>query len=177
MSALNFGTTVSLAEAASLIINCPNNRFFLQGEPGIGKSSIMGTLERHFGDAYAYAYFDCAQADLGDIAMPSINRDQQITEYFANAIFQLQSGKPVIIMLDEFTKAPQPVQNMLHPMLEARNPRLGNIRATRRFDGVHDGQHVRRRSWRYSQATYTQSRNYSYGAQARRRPVVGMGCD
>jgi MoxR-like ATPase len=127
MSALNFGTSVSLAEAATLIINCPNNRFFLQGEPGIGKSSIMGTLERHFGDTFAYAYFDCAQADLGDIAMPSVNRDKQITEYFANAIFQLQTGKPVIIMLDEFTKAPQPVQNMLHPMLEARNPRLGNI--------------------------------------------------
>lgn len=126
MTALNFGTTVSLTEAASLVINCPNNRFFLRGEPGIGKSSIMGTLERHFGDAYAYAYFDCAQADLGDIAMPSINREHQVTEYFPNAILQLQTGKPVVIMLDEFTKAPQPVQNMLHPLLEARKPRLGN---------------------------------------------------
>lgn len=29
-------------------------------------------------------------------------------------------------MLDEFTKAPQPVQNMLHPLLESRKPRLGN---------------------------------------------------
>jgi hypothetical protein len=126
MSALNFGTTVSLTEAANLIINCPNNRFFLRGEPGIGKSSIMGTLERHFGDAYAYAYFDCAQADLGDIAMPSINREHQVTEYFPNAMLQLQTGKPVVIMLDEFTKAPQPVQNMLHPLLESRKPRLGN---------------------------------------------------
>jgi hypothetical protein len=30
-------------------------------------------------------------------------------------------------MLDEFTKAPQPVQNMLHPLLEAHNPRLGDV--------------------------------------------------
>jgi hypothetical protein len=127
MSALSFGNTVSLSEAASLIINCPNNRFFLEGEPGIGKSSLMSTMERHFGDAYAYAYFDCAQKDLGDIAMPSINREARVTEYLPNAVLQLQTGKPVVIMLDEFTKAPPPVQNMLHPLLEARNPRLGDI--------------------------------------------------
>lgn len=127
MTQVTFGTTVSLDEAATLIRTCQGNRFFLRGEPGIGKSSIMGTFERHFGDAYAYAYFDCAQKDLGDIAMPSINREQRVTEYFPNAVLQLQSGKPVIIMLDEFTKAPQPVQNMLHPLLEARNPRLGDI--------------------------------------------------
>jgi hypothetical protein len=87
----------------------------------------MGLLENHFGDAYAYAYFDCAQKDLGDIAMPSLNREKRVTEYFPNAVLQLQTGKPVVIMLDEFTKAPQPVQNMLHPLLEARNPRLGDI--------------------------------------------------
>lgn len=127
MSTLSFGNTVSLTEAASLIINCPNNRFFLEGEPGIGKSSLMSAMERHFGDAYAYAYFDCAQKDLGDIAMPSINRDARVTEYLPNAVLQLQTGKPVVIMLDEFTKAAPPVQNMLHPLLEARNPRLGDI--------------------------------------------------
>jgi len=127
MTTINFGTTVSLDEAATLIRTCQRNRFFLRGEPGIGKSSIMGTFEKHFGDAYAYAYFDCAQKDLGDIAMPMPNRDEKVTEYFPNAVLQLQSGKPVIIMLDEFTKAPQPVQNMLHPLLEARNPRLGDI--------------------------------------------------
>jgi hypothetical protein len=127
MSAVNFGTTVSLDEAATLIRTCQNNRFFLRGEPGIGKSSIMQAFKRHFGDTYAYAYFDCAQKDLGDIAMPSMNRDLRVTEYFPNAALQLQTGKPVIIMLDEYTKAPQPVQNMLHPLLEAHNPRLGDV--------------------------------------------------
>lgn len=127
MTTINFGTTVSLDEAATLIRVCSTNRFFLRGEPGIGKSSIMAALERHFGDAYVYAYFDCAQKDLGDIAMPMPNRDLKVTEYFPNAALQLQTGKPVVIMLDEFTKAPQPVQNMLHPLLEPRNPRLGDI--------------------------------------------------
>lgn len=127
MTTLTFGTTVSLAEAAALIRVCEQTRFFFRGPPGIGKSSIMGAFEQHFGDAYAYAYFDCAQKDLGDIAMPSMNREARVTEYFPNAALQLQLGKPVVIMLDEFTKAPQPVQNMLHPLLEARNPRLGDI--------------------------------------------------
>lgn len=127
MTTINFGTAISLADAAALIIACPRIRFFLRGEPGIGKSSLMGALEEKLGDDYAYAYFDCAQKDLGDIAMPSPNRDRRVTEYFPNAALQLQSGKPVVIMLDEFSKAPQPVQNMLHPLLEARNPRLGDV--------------------------------------------------
>ena len=67
MTTISFGTTVSLAEAATLTRACPDTRFFFRGPPGIGKSSMMGALERHYGDAYAYAYFDCAQKDLGDI--------------------------------------------------------------------------------------------------------------
>jgi len=124
---IDFGSTISLSEAANLIAAIPDNRFLLEGEPGIGKSSIMKALKAKFGDAYSYAYFDCAQKDLGDIAMPSPNRELRITEYFPNAALNLQSGKPVVIMLDEFAKAPPPVQNMLHPLLEEHNPRLGDV--------------------------------------------------
>lgn len=124
---IDFGTTITLEEAATLIEVLPENRFLLEGEPGIGKSSIMSILKKRLGAAYAYAYFDCAQKDLGDIAMPSPNRELRVTEYFPNAALQLQSGKPVVIMLDEFAKAPPPVQNMLHPLLEEHNPRLGDV--------------------------------------------------
>lgn len=124
---ISFGKTVTLSQAANLIRHVPEVRYALIGEPGIGKSSIMSFFERELGDSYAYAYFDCAQKDLGDVAMPSINRELRVTEYFPNAALQLQTGKPAVIMLDEFSKAPVPVQNMLHPLLEARNPRLGDI--------------------------------------------------
>jgi hypothetical protein len=127
MSTITFGTTVSLAEAATLIRVNPTKHYFLRGEPGIGKSSLMDAFERHFGDAYSYVYFDCANKDLGDIAMPSIDRDKKITEYFLNGIFQHYTGKPMVIMYDEFTKAPQPIQNMLHPSLERRKPRLADF--------------------------------------------------
>jgi len=124
MTTLSFGKTVTLAEAATLIRINHNKRYFLRGEPGIGKSSIMGYFEKFYGDAYTYVYFDCASKDLGDIAMPSMDRDKKITEYFLNGAFQHYTGKPMVIMFDEFSKAPAPVQNMLHPTLERRNPRL-----------------------------------------------------
>lgn len=127
MVSITFGTTVSLAEAATLIRVNPTKHYFLRGEPGIGKSSIMDAFERHYGDAYSYVYFDCANKDLGDIAMPSINREKEITEYFLNGVFKHYTGKPMVIMLDEFTKAPQPIQNMLHTLLERRNPRLADF--------------------------------------------------
>ncbi len=124
---LNFGSTVSLAQAAKLIAAVPLVRFHLEGPIGSGKSSIMYTLRQMLGDElYAYAYIDCAQKDLGDISMPVINRELRVTEYFTNAGFQFQTGKRLVIMLDEFDKAPQPVQNMLHPLLEKHNPRLGD---------------------------------------------------
>jgi len=127
MSKVSFGKTVSLKQAVQIIMAAPENVFMLRGEPGIGKSSAMDVFERMYGDSMSYAYVDCGNKDLGDIAMPVVNREARITEYFPNAVFQLQRGKPVVIMLDEFTKAPQPVQNMLHPLFETRNPRLGDI--------------------------------------------------
>lgn len=117
--------TVTLKQAAALILANPGNRFFLQGEPGIGKSSIIKMLAASTG--YATAYIDCPNMDLGDIAMPVIDHETRTTRYYPNGRFQLHHGKPVIIMLDEFTKAADPVKNMLHPLLEVHNPRLGDV--------------------------------------------------
>lgn len=117
--------TVTLAQAAALILACPNNRYFLRGEPGIGKSSIIKELQAKTG--YRAAYIDCPNMDLGDIAMPVIDHESKTTRYYPNGRFQLQHGEPVIIMLDEFTKAADPVKNMLHPLLEVHNPRLGDV--------------------------------------------------
>ena len=65
--------------------------------------------------------------DLGDIAMPVIDHASRTTKYYPNSRFRLGEGKPVVIMLDEFTKGFDPVKNMLHPLLEATNPRLGDV--------------------------------------------------
>ena len=54
MSEINFGKTVSLAEAEDLIVNVPQNRFMLRGEPGIGKSSMLERIGKRTGLPVAY---------------------------------------------------------------------------------------------------------------------------
>ena len=126
MSAINFGNTVTLKQAANIILQTPANRYLLQGEPGIGKSSLLKTLSEALPE-HEVSYIDVPNMDLGDIAMPVINHDTKTTSYYPNSRFKLHLGKPVITMLDEYTKGAEPIKNMLHPMLEVANPRLGDI--------------------------------------------------
>ena len=125
MATIDFGSTVTLEEAATLIATIPDVVFLLEGEPGIGKSSILDLIKKKL-PHYSMVYRDVPNLDLGDVTMPMPNRELRVTEYFPSAGFQLHLGKPVCIMLDEFSKAMAPVQNMLHPMLESKNPRLGD---------------------------------------------------
>ena len=126
MSVISFGKEVSLKQAASVILATPMNRYFLQGEPGIGKSSLLKTLSQALPN-HEVAYIDVPNMDLGDIAMPVIDHDAKVTRYYPNSRFKIHTGKPVIIMLDEYSKGADPVKNMLHPMLEVANPRLGDV--------------------------------------------------
>lgn len=126
MSVITFGKEVSLKQAASIILATPMNRYFLQGEPGIGKSSLLKTLAQALPN-HEVAYIDVPNMDLGDIAMPVIDHETKVTRYYPNSRFKIHTGKPVIVMLDEYSKGAEPVKNMLHPMLEVANPRLGDV--------------------------------------------------
>jgi hypothetical protein len=125
MAEVKFGKTVTLKQAGNLIRTNPEIRFGLFGEPGIGKSSLLKDISDRLG--FDHAYIDVPNMDLGDIAMPVIDHETKTTRYYPNARFKVNEGKPVVIMLDEFTKGADPVKNMLHPMLEKANPRLGDI--------------------------------------------------
>ena len=125
MAEIQFGKAITLKQAANLIATNPEIRFMLRGEPGIGKSSLLEAIASQLG--YDYAYIDVPNMDLGDIAMPVIDHETKTTRYYPNARFKVHEGKPVVIMLDEFSKGADPVKNMLHPMLEKANPRLGDI--------------------------------------------------
>lgn len=126
MSAINFGQSLSFTETVNLIASCPEIRVHVEGEPGIGKSSMLEAISRKTGIT-RYAYIDTPNLDIGDAAMPVIKHDTKTTGFYPNERFQLHLGEPVIIMLDEFSKGMQPVQNMLHPLLEETNPRFGDI--------------------------------------------------
>ncbi len=122
---IKFGKTVTLTEAEALITSVTTNRFHLMGEPGIGKSSMLERIAARVG--MEYAYIDVPNLDLGDIAMPVVDHATKTTRYYPNARFKLEHGKPVVIMLDEYSKGADPVKNMLHPLFEVVNPRLGDV--------------------------------------------------
>ena len=124
---LNFGKELTIEQAVKLTLAVPENIMCWVGEPGVGKSSAMGIFEEILGDTYNYAYVDCANLDLGDVAILVPDMKAGITRCLPNSRFKLNEGKPVVIMLDEYSKAPKPVQNMLHPLFEVRNPRLGDV--------------------------------------------------
>ena len=123
MSVLNFGHTVSLQEfAKSIGIVGKDVTVIGQGEPGIGKSSMLKVLAQQYPD-YEIAYIDCTLLDLGDFALPytEMAGDLKVTKFAPNARFKMHTGKPVIVMLDEIGKAMKAVKNVLLTlMLEHR---------------------------------------------------------
>jgi len=126
MTMINFGSTLSFTETVSLIALCPEIRVHVEGEMGIGKSSMISAISKRTGITRC-AYIDTPNLDVGDTALPVIKHDTKTTGYYPNERFNLHLGEPVIIMLDEFPKGAAPVQNMLHPLLEETNPRFGDI--------------------------------------------------
>ena len=118
---------VNLNQAANVIATLGRNvTFMLKGQPGIGKSSILKMLASQLPE-YHIAYIDVTTLDLGDVAMPVIDRDLMVTNYAPNARFGLArtQHKPVLLMLDELTKATKPILNMLLPIILER--RLGDV--------------------------------------------------
>ena len=115
--------SINLKQAATLIRNVgTTNTILLRGQPGVGKSSILATLGKELPD-YHVCYIDCANLDLGDLAMPVIDRENMTTSYAPNVRFGVGKNqtRPVILMLDELGKASRPVMNMLLPtILEQR---------------------------------------------------------
>lgn len=122
MNTINFGSRVSLSESAALIAACgATNNILLRGPKGIGKSSILKMLPEYLGDDYEYVYFDMTAKAEGDTAIPFPDKEAGVMRFFTNEALKLHTGKPVVVMLDELSKAPRSIQNMVLPMLE--NPR------------------------------------------------------
>lgn len=123
MSVINFGQSVTLQEFAKSIGTVGKEVTIIgQGEPGIGKSSMLKVLSTTYPN-YEIAYIDCTLLDLGDFALPYTETagDMRVTKFAPNARFKMHSGKPVIVMLDEIGKAMKAVKNVLLTlMLEHR---------------------------------------------------------
>ena len=127
---IKFGSSLSLNEFANAIATVGSDVTIIgQGEPGIGKSSMLKAIAKRFPD-YELAYIDCTLLDLGDFALPytelaSGDSNLKVTKFAPNARFKFQSGKPVIVMLDEIGKAMKAVKNVLLTLMLEK--RIGDV--------------------------------------------------
>lgn len=125
MSNATYTPELSIHEAANVILHCPEVCFLVEGPMGTGKSAIPNIMLSKLNAAeYHLVYLDCASLFEGDLALGAINHEEKLTEFYANAILGLHLGKKLIFLLDEYTKAPRSVRNMMHTILEVNMPRV-----------------------------------------------------
>ena len=111
----------SLSQSANLIaLTGTTNTVFLQGEPGIGKSSILKMMEAQHGDKYQYIYADCPLMDLPDFAMPMVDQETKTTHFAPSSLWGFNDPRPKMIMLDEVSKAPNVVKPMFTRLMLER---------------------------------------------------------
>lgn len=127
--------SLSLQQTADLIAAVGDLRTVLaQGEMGIGKSSILKSLQKYeqFKD-HVFCYVDLTTKDVGDFSVPKIRTvdGTEVCAFIPNEEFGLHfKGKKVVMMLDELGKAKGGVLNAcLRLMLERQ---LGSYK----LDGV-----------------------------------------
>lgn len=110
---LNFNTPVSLMEAFKAIVTLGTKRtIYVQGQPGIGKSTLHTMLKNHFGDTHDHIYLDWSLVDYGDLALRAPNRDTGELELYISSLLKPKSPKPKIIMIDELDKGDTLLQKL-----------------------------------------------------------------
>jgi len=127
--------SLSLQQTTDLIAAVGDLRTVLaQGEMGIGKSSILKSLQKmeQFKD-HVFCYVDLTTKDVGDFSVPKIRdvNGVEVCAFIPNEEFGLHfKGKKIVMMLDELGKAKGGVLNAcLRLMLERQ---LGSYK----LDGV-----------------------------------------
>lgn len=111
MSKINFSLTMSIDETKDFIkVMADQITPVIVSEPGVGKSTILKTLQAEMGDEYDYIYVDCPVKDMMDVAASIPNHASKSLEYYVSDLFKINNGRKKVIMLDEFMKAPKLLQ-------------------------------------------------------------------
>jgi len=129
---------VSLSEALQMILLYGSEMTLLMdGETGIGKSSLLPAIAKKHGDQwrkpgqyfatdkYNYLYIDCTTEEIGDRKMKiPVHATKKLEDYLA-AEWRLDEGKPLVLMLDEFKKCPKALQVLWSRLMQERT--IGNV--------------------------------------------------
>lgn len=115
--------SISMQDAIDLISAVGDvTTVLVQGEMGIGKSSILKALQQQHPD-HVTCYVDITTKDVGDFLIPQVRQldGTSVCSFIPNEEFGFHLNKPVIIMLDEIGKASKSVMNAcLRLMLERK---------------------------------------------------------
>lgn len=112
MAQINFKLRASISDCVDIIKSIGHELTpIIVSEPGVGKSSILKTLEQDMGtDEYDFIYVDCPVKDMMDIAASIPNHQTKTLEYYVSSLLKAGNGKKKVIMLDEFMKSPKLMQ-------------------------------------------------------------------
>ena len=124
MSEVFMNRVASLKEAEDLIVACgADATMHLVGEPGVGKTSMFKNIVRRTG--FKGIYIDAPNIELGELGIPIPDHTTKTTRMYPNEQWGFHLDEPLVIFVDEFTKAHQAVKNMLHPMLNEPRQIMG----------------------------------------------------
>ena len=125
MSKVQFVNTVTINELRKVIPLIGGELTpVIQSEPGCGKTSLLSMIASDNGDKWRspkdgtniegdkfdYIYVDCPVKDMSDVGMTIPNHASRQLEYYVSELFALNTGKPKVILLDEFMKSPKLLQ-------------------------------------------------------------------
>jgi hypothetical protein len=124
MSEVFMNKSVSLKEAEDQIISLgANATVHLMGEPGVGKTSMFKNIVKRTG--FKGIYIDAPNIELGELGIPIPDHSTKTTRMYPNEQWGFHLDEPLVIFIDEFTKAHTAVKNMLHPMLNEPRQIMG----------------------------------------------------
>lgn len=123
MSKVTFHETMTINELRKFIPLVGHElSVVVQSEPGCGKTSLLAMIAEDNGDQwrmpgddfptdkYDYIYVDCPVKDMMDIGMTIPNHATKQLEYYVASLLNASSGRPKVILLDEFMKSPKLMQ-------------------------------------------------------------------
>jgi len=114
---------VSLREFREMVQTFgPHITLLGKGEPGMGKSSQLAAIAEANGDKwretgdyypedkYRYLYIDCTNEEINDRKMNMPRHDSRSIVTYLSEEFHMDDGRPLYILIDEFTKGPRALQ-------------------------------------------------------------------
>ena len=120
---------ISLNDATNLISSTGSDvTYALLGEPGIGKTAMLGQLSEALN--MRAVYVDVPSTDIADIGVPMPDHETKTTRLYPNEHWGFHLYEPLLVCLDEFSKGNKVLQTTLHPLLNkvGGHRRIGAIK-------------------------------------------------